>query len=101
MLNLGSSRHRARKVHYCEHCTRKIFVGEAYHRARIVDGGDAWVWKSHEDCQKASEILWSQGIEGDDACLFKVIDMDRDERDLVRRADPALALRLWPEFLPT
>jgi len=70
-------------------------------RARIVDGGEAWVWKSHQDCQTASEILFDAGMEGDEGCLLNVSDMCAEERQHVASVDPDLAQRLWPDIATT
>lgn len=60
-----------------------------------MDGGEAWVWKSHDDCQAASQILFDQGIDND-GMLICVSDMDDDYREIVATASASLALRLWP-----
>jgi len=100
MLNLGSTKQTAAKAHVCDNCLRRIEPGQRYVRARIVDGSDAWVWRSHDDCQAVSEILFREGIEGDDGMLFRVCDMDREERDIIARVQPDLAQRMWPKRVP-
>lgn len=97
MLNLGTTTQRANKLHRCENCGGRIAPGEIYVRARIVDGGDAWVWKSHTHCQRASEILFAAGIEGEDGCLPLVLDCDADDRALVAEKDPECAMAVWAE----
>lgn len=99
MINLGTSKHAARVVHRCENCGGRIKIGERYVRSRIVDGGEAWVWKSHADCQAASEILWKAGIEGGEGMLVKIMDFEREDRELVRAKDLELANRLWPHIV--
>ena len=94
-LNLGTSFPTAKTRHRCESCGKFIQPGEKYVRSRIVDGGEAWVWKSHDDCQAASQILYDQGIDSD-GMLICVSDMDDDYREIVATANAALALRLWP-----
>jgi len=93
MMNLGTTTQAARKAHHCDSCGGKIEVGQTYVRSRVVDGGDAWVWKSHEDCQRASVILFEEGIEGDDYTLVSVRDMDREDREIVWAKSPAC--RRW------
>lgn len=100
MLNLGSTKQRAVKRHFCSNCCGSIQPGQVYVRARIVDGGEAWVWKSHEDCQEVSEILYRAGIEGDDGCLFSVSEMDGEMWDIVRRVRPDIAARMRPQAVP-
>ena len=97
MISLGSTTQKAKKQHRCGSCGGDIVIGQTYVRARIVDGGEAWVWKAHEDCQRAGVILYDQGIEGDDGVIVSVMDMDRDDRLAVAGVDMALAFRLWPE----
>lgn len=97
MLNLGTIKPVAKVVHRCENCGGRIEVGQVYIRARIVDGGDAWVWKSHAYCQRASEILFNAGVDGDDGTLPLVMDMDREDQEVIREADAELADRIWPE----
>lgn len=79
MISLGRTRHVARKAHRCESCGTKIWPGEPYNRARVVDCGDAWVWKAHTYCDAASEILWSLGIRGEDDTLLAVSDFDSED----------------------
>ena len=88
---------KARKPHRCDSCGGPISAGEEYHRSRCVDGGDAWTWKSHAACYRASDILWQQGIEGDDGAMINVCDMDADDRALVYRADPETFRKVWPQ----
>lgn len=101
MINLGTERPVARKSHVCDSCCGTIDVGQRYVRARIVDGGEAWTWKAHEDCQRAGEILFDAGLEGDDGCILNVSDMCAEERQHVAKVDHALANRLWPDLAPT
>ena len=96
MICLGTTRQKAAKKHRCENCGRFIESGQTYVRQRMVDGGEAWVWKSHEDCQEASQILFDEvGANFDDG-LPLVSEMDSEDRDVVRRVNPALAERMWP-----
>lgn len=97
MLNLGTTTQTAKKPHRCENCGGRISTGQSYIRARIVDGGEAWVWKSHTHCQRASEILFAAGIEGEDGCLPLVMDCDAEERALVAEKDPDCAKAVWDE----
>ena len=94
-LNLGTEYPTAKKKHRCESCGGTIQPGEKYVRARVVDGGEAWVWKAHDDCQTAGQILYDQGFECD-GMMILVSDMDDDEREVVAAANMALAERLWP-----
>lgn len=91
MLNLGSTTQTAKRVHRCENCAGWIKPGQVYVRARIVDGGEAWVWKSHDYCQQASELLFSLGNEGDDGSLPLVTDYP----DEIREIAPELAKLIW------
>lgn len=97
MINLGTTTQRALKPHRCENCGGRILVGQSYIRARIVDGREAWVWKSHTHCQRASEILFAAGIEGEDGCLPLVQDCDAEERAIVAEKDPECAMAVWAE----
>ncbi len=93
--NLGSTVQKAKKPHRCDNCGRRIEVGQPYLRARIVDGGEAWVWKSHSHCQLASTILFDRGIEGEDGMLPLVCNMDMEDRRMVRDIDPECATAIW------
>lgn len=95
-LNLGTEYPTAKKKHRCESCGGAIQPGEKYVRARVVDGGEAWVWKSHDDCQMAAQILYDQGFDDGNGMLICVSDMDDDYREIVAVANQALADRLWP-----
>lgn len=94
--NLGTEYPTAKKAHRCGSCGRSIQPGEKYVRSRIVEGGEAWVWKSHDDCQAAAQILYDQGFDSD-GMLICVSDMDEDCREIVATANQALADRLWPK----
>lgn len=96
MLNLGTTHPVARTKHRCDSCGRLITPKTRYVRARIVDGGEAWVWKAHEDCQAAGLLLSKLGHEDGDGCLLSVYDMDPEDQAIIRTHDPALAERLWP-----
>ena len=50
----------ARKQHYCGYCARPIEPGARYLSQRCADGGTAWTFKSHLDCDSA---YWSWGCE--------------------------------------
>jgi hypothetical protein len=96
MINLGTSHPVARKMHRCESCGGRVEPGQKYYRARIVDGGEAWVWKAHEWCQKAGDILFANGFDGDDGTILCVMDMGDELRAIVRDADPQTAAAIWP-----
>lgn len=93
---IGSETPTARKSHHCDSCLREIAPGTTYSRSRCVDGGEAWTWKSHLHCQRAGQILWNQGICGDEDCLINVCDMDHEDRELVYSADPEIFHAVWP-----
>lgn len=95
-MNLGTATHKARKRHVCDSCMREILPGTIYYRSRMVDGGDAWVWKSHPACTKAGNILWDAGITGDEDCLINVSDMDADDRQMIYNTDPKTFWSVWP-----
>lgn len=95
-LNLGTTTHIAKKRHRCENCGQSIMPGQVYVRARVVDGGDAWVWKSHDHCQKASQIMFDLGVEGDEGMLPLVSDFDRDDRAHITEVAPEIASEIWP-----
>ena len=50
----------ARKKHRCGECGHFIQKGTTYVRQFVVDGGDAWTWKMHEDCADAAEYQFNQ-----------------------------------------
>lgn len=63
----------ARKAHGCNACLGMIAAGDRYARQRIVDGGDAWVWKAHLLCHAAwnfgcaeLELVSDEGLEPDE-----------------------------------
>ncbi len=87
----------ARKPHRCDSCLREIAPGTTYRRARCVDGGDAWTWKTHLACQRAGEILWDRGICGEEDCLLNVCDMDSNDRETVYATDPETFYAVWPD----
>lgn len=95
-LVLSTDKHIARKQHWCDSCGRKIEPGTAYSRQRCVDGGDAWVYKSHLHCMRAGQILWDAGIYGDEDSLLNVADMDPEDREIVFAADPETFRLCWP-----
>ncbi len=94
---LGNRRLAARKRHCCDSCGRAIEPGTSYERQRCVDGGDAWTYKAHPACLKASSILLRLGIEGDDGALLNVTDMDLEDRAAVYREDPGAYRAAWPD----
>ncbi|WP_238368862.1 hypothetical protein [Mesobacterium pallidum] len=93
---ISTAQHIARKSHRCDSCMREIEVGTVYRRARCVDGGEAWTWKTHLACQRAGEILWDHDIRGEEDCLINVIDMDHEDRGIVYSADPETFHQVWP-----
>jgi hypothetical protein len=94
---LGSSTQKARKRHRCDSCCGIIEVGETYHRSRMVDGGDAWVFKVHPHCRAAGDILWDNGIRNEDDFIVNVSDMDREDREMVYRKSPETYHAIWPD----
>ena len=54
---------KARKQHQCELCWGKILVGETYERQAVFDGR-AWTFKSHIDCSKLANKLFTSDNEG-------------------------------------
>lgn len=94
---ISSETPAARKPHRCDSCLREIATGTTYHRARCVDGGDAWTWKTHPACQRAGEILWDRDIRGEEDCLINVCDMDSEDRGMVYAADPEIFHEVWPD----
>lgn len=55
----------ARKKHTCDWCLSTIKIGEKYHTSFNVESGDGYTWKSHVDCQKLAEILFSDDNDGE------------------------------------
>lgn len=47
----------ARKAHRCNWCNEAIEVGTSYVRQRLVDGHEAWTYRSHPECDKAFASL--------------------------------------------
>lgn len=94
---ISSETPTARKPHRCDSCLREIAPGTTYRRARCVDGGDAWTWKTHPACQRAGEILWDRDIRGEEGCLINVCDMDHEDREMVYAADPETFHEVWPD----
>ena len=47
---IAEERPTARKAHQCNACLGQIAPGDIYERQRVVDGADAWTWKSHQLC---------------------------------------------------
>lgn len=90
MINLGTRRHVARKAHRCESCGRRINPGEPYNSTRMVDGGDAWVWKAHTYCDAASQYLHDLGFEGDDGVLLSVSDFGNEDCTIIRGELPEI-----------
>jgi len=52
----------ARKHHQCSWCCGLIAKGFPYLRSRGFDGGDAWTWKAHPECDAAA--AWAYGPGG-------------------------------------
>ncbi len=89
----------ARKTHRCDSCGRMIEKGQTYHRQRCVDGGDAWTYKTHDHCRKASVYLWSQCIPGlEDDYMINVSDREREDRQTIFAHDPELYRAVWPDL---
>ncbi len=97
VTSLGSATHTARKPHRCDSCLREIATGTTYRRTRCVDGGEAWTWKSHPACQRAGEILWDRGIQGEEGCLINVCEMDHEDREMIYAAEPKTFHEVWPD----
>lgn len=71
---LSNSSPIARKRHFCDHCGCGIEKGQRYIRAAFVDGGRAYSWASHEDCQALAIELWREyglGFSDDGICLME------------------------------
>ncbi len=96
MLVLSQTIRTAKKSHRCDSCCNRIEVGEKYERQRVVDYGDAWVFKAHLHCKAASQILMDAGIEGDDGRYVNVIEMDNEDRALVQEVDQETFDKCWP-----
>lgn len=56
----------ARARHRCNGCLGWVRPGERYRRQRIVEGGDAWTYKSHLLCWAASIAFRSENALLDD-----------------------------------
>jgi predicted RNA-binding Zn-ribbon protein involved in translation (DUF1610 family) len=96
MIVLGDSKQTARKTHRCDSCLGTIEPGEKYCRARIVDGGEAWVWRAHAACQEAGVALYGQGLEGDEpGTIPRVVDMEPDDLDWLEEHHPSLHAAIW------
>lgn len=54
---------RARKAHLCNWCKEPIDIGTSYVRQRNVDGKEAWTWRAHVECDKASNRLSADDLE--------------------------------------
>lgn len=89
--------HTARKRHVCDSCCGRIDPGADYYRCFVADGGESWTWKAHAECHRAGQILAAMGIEHPDfpGAYLNVSDMDREDRDLIRKNDPATANAIW------
>ena len=94
---LGLTTQIARKRHHCDSCCRSIEIGHEYSRSRMVDGGDAWVFKCHTSCRKAGDILWDNGVRKECEFIVNVCDMDREDREMVFRACPETYHSVWPD----
>ena len=58
---------KARIDHGCNACLGRISRGERYLAQFLVDGGDRWMWKSHELCDYLYWKLWrDQGLYADE-----------------------------------
>lgn len=93
---LSRTKPKARIQHHCDSCGGPIEAGTVYNRSFYTDGGDAWTWKAHPACTKAGNILWDNGIRGDEDCLINVSDMDREDREMVYRTCPETYHAVWP-----
>lgn len=94
---LGTTTQKARKRHYCDSCSGSIEVGQEYSRSRMVDGGDAWVFKCHTACRKAGDILWDNDIRNEGEFIVNASDMDREDREMVYRNSPETYHAVWPD----
>lgn len=96
MQILSDTTQAARKRHRCDSCGRHIEIGEQYARQRIVDGGDAWVFKAHTHCMEAGKLLFNNGLGGVDDTILNVSDMDKEDREAVFKLRPDLYRAIWP-----
>lgn len=64
---------KARKSHICDLCGLRIEKGIKYNYDFIVEGGDAWGFKSHLDCNHLAHIWFMEDDfnEGLDMIDFK------------------------------
>lgn len=63
---LGESYPKARKGHGCDGCGGSIGAGDTYVRQRVVDGTEAWTWKSHQLCNAADRVVRARSERYDD-----------------------------------
>ena len=65
METLSNKIVKANKDHACNFCGLKINKGENYHTSFNVDGGEAYTWKSHKDCQRLADIFLEDDNNGE------------------------------------
>ena len=98
MVNvLSTTTPKARKRHICDSCCKPIDPGTVYERQFCADGGEAWSYVAHRSCVAASQVLWDNGIQGDDNALINVCDMDREDREMVFKSNPEIYHAVWPD----
>jgi hypothetical protein len=50
---LSESTPKARRAHVCSWCREKIVVGERHYRQSLVDHGEFWDARMHNECHEA------------------------------------------------
>lgn len=57
LLNLNSTRPKARKEHICNYCRCSIPKGEVYSYNKMLYDGEHYVWKNHLSCDTLASVL--------------------------------------------
>lgn len=83
----------ARKQHTCDNCLMVIESGQQYFRCDGKIEGEMASYKSHADCEAASQRIMEVAGLGPDEWV-SMHDLDPDDYPLLRKEFPALAERL-------
>lgn len=92
---------KARKPHRCDQCFQNVDIGELYLRVEGIWEGEFSKYKSHIDCQKVADAIYSQMVQGYDEPPVLINDLTPDMRGLLEKDFPRVASRFKWADTPT
>lgn len=70
---LSATEPHARKRHRCSLCDGPIEVGIKHIAESYCDGGAAWTWRAHIDCERLINAYWEW-------CGYKLSEIDETDQ---------------------